>query len=226
MSSTHFSHKIGLIVFDLDGTILNTIDDLTDAVCFALNEHGFPPRTREEVTSFVGNGVLKLIERALPDGHKDPETVKKVHDSFNLRYAEHYADKTLPYSGITELLESLKNKGYKLAVLSNKPDPFTKGLIEKFFGGIFDVVEGSGENTPRKPDPTGELRIISALGETPETTLHVGDSDTDIMTARNAGVGLIACSWGYRSRETLEKAGAEVIADSVDELRKIFSENS
>ena len=226
MSNTLSSNKYDLIVFDLDGTILDTIADLSDSVCFALKENGFPPRTEEEVKSFVGNGVLKLVERALPDGAKDPETVKRVYDCFNTRYAGHYADKTRPYCGMAELLKSLKAAGYKLAVLSNKPDKFTKELIEKFYGGLFDIVEGSGENTPRKPDPTGELNIISRLGASPEKTVHIGDSDTDVMTAKNSGAALVACSWGYRSRETLERAGAKLIADSVEELGKIFLENS
>lgn len=214
--------KPELIVFDLDGTLLDTIADLADAVCFALDEYGFPPRSRAEVTGFVGNGVLKLIERALPDGSKDPETVEKVYKSFNLRYSEHCADKTRPYDGIAELLKYLKNQGIKLAVLSNKPDEFTNYLIDKFFHGIFDKVVGSSGSTPRKPDPSGELRVISELGTVPEKTLHIGDSDTDIQTAKNAGVDIIACSWGYRTRETLKMAGAEKIADTVEELRKYF----
>ncbi len=220
MLSTLSSLK--LIIFDLDGTLLNTIDDLADAVCFALGEYGFPPRSREEVTGFVGNGVLKLIERALPEGHKDSETADKVCRSFNLRYAGHCADKTRPYDGMTELVAKLKARGYKLAVLSNKPDEFTKELIRKFFGDAFDAVEGSGENTPRKPDPTGELKLIADLGFTPADAVHIGDSDTDVMTARNAGVRLLACSWGYRSRKCLTDAGAADIADTVEELGEML----
>lgn len=211
-----------LVIFDLDGTVLDTVADLADAVIFALEKHGFPPRSYAEVMSFVGNGVIKLIERALPDGHKDPETVEKVYIDFNARYSSHYADKTVPYSGVPELLECLKTRGIKLAVLSNKPDKFTNELIEGFFPGVFDVVRGSVDGVPRKPDPTAELNILRGFGVSPDECLHIGDSDTDVLTAHNAGIRCVGCTWGYRPRKTLEECGADYIVESVTELRNFF----
>ena len=221
MSSTLSSLK--LIIFDLDGTLIDTVADLGDAVNFALAQYGFPERSYQEVMRFVGNGTLKLIERALPAGRQhDGALVEKVHQSFTSRYSEHYADKSRVYGGIHEVIRSLKGQGLKLAVLSNKPDKFTKSLIEMFFPGAFDVVLGSGENTPRKPDPTGEFGIINGFGLTPDEVLHVGDSDTDVKTAHNAGVRCIGCTWGFRPRETLEAAGADFIVDKPSEILNFF----
>lgn len=220
MSNTPSSLK--LIVFDLDGTILDTVADLADAVIYALEKHGFPPRSYQEVMSFVGNGVVKLIERALPDGHKDPETVEKVYLDFNARYSSHYADKTKPYDGIPELLSKLKADGYKLAVLSNKPDKFTKELINGFFPNVFDIIRGSVDGVPRKPDPTAELNILNDLGVTAGECLHIGDSDTDVLTAHNAGIKCVGCTWGYRPKETLLEYGADFIVETVDELANFF----
>lgn len=220
MSNTPSSLK--LIIFDLDGTVLDTVADLADAVIFALEKHGFPPRSYQEVMSFVGNGTLKLIERALPDGHKDPETVVAVHTDFAARYSAHYADKTKPYDGIPELLSSLKSQGYKLSVLSNKPDKFTKELTEGFFPKVFDVVRGSVDGVPRKPDPTAELGILNDFGVMAGECLHIGDSDTDVLTAHNAGIKCVGCTWGYRPKETLEEAGADYIVETVAELAKFF----
>lgn len=220
MSSIPSSLK--LIIFDLDGTILDTVADLADAVIYALEKHGFPPRSYREVMNFVGNGVIKLIERALPYGHKEPENVEKVYLDFNSRYSSHYADKTKPYDGISELLSELKTRGYKLAVLSNKPDKFTKDLVDGFFPNVFGVVRGSVDGVPRKPDPTSELSILRELGIAPDECLHVGDSDTDVLTAHNAGIKCVGCTWGYRPRKTLEEAGADYIVESVAELAKFF----
>ena len=218
MSSTPSSHK--LIIFDLDGTLVDTIKDLTFAVNEALASFGFGGRSCKEVTDFVGNGTLKLIERALPEGKKDPETVSAVHAAFTESYSRHYADSSLPYAGMYELVKELKERGFKLAVLSNKPDRFTRELVEKFFGGLFDVILGSSETTPRKPDPKGEFSIIAGLGLSPQETLHIGDSDTDVMTAHNAGVKCVGCTWGFRSRETLERAGADFFADKPSDILK------
>ncbi len=216
MSNTPSSLK--LVVFDLDGTLVDTIKDLTFAVNEALDSFGFPKRSCGDVTDFVGNGTLKLIERALPDGKKDAETVSAVHSAFTESYARHYADSSLPYSGMYGLVKELKERGLKLAVLSNKPDRFTKELVEKFYGGLFDVILGSSGSTPRKPDPKGELSIISGLGLTPEETLHIGDSDTDVLTAHNAGVRCIGCTWGFRPRQVLENAGADFFADKPSQI--------
>lgn len=221
MSSTFSSLK--LVIFDLDGTLIDTVADLSDAVNAALSVFGFPIRSYEEVVSFVGNGTLKLIERALPDDkHDDKELASAVHEAFTNHYSGHYADKSAVYDGIPEVLSSLKSRGIKLAVLSNKPDRFTKALIGMFFPNVFDTVLGSGENTPRKPDPTGELGIIRSFGLMLDECLHVGDSDTDIKTAHNAGVKAVGCTWGFRPKSTLEEAGADWIADKPEDMIKIF----
>ena len=213
-----------LIIFDLDGTVLDTVDDLTNAANSGVMSLGFPKRSREEVMSFVGNGVAKLMERALPKGQATEENVKKSLEQFNIFYSEHFADSTRPYDGMLQMLEELKARGSKLAVFSNKPDRFSKELIGKFYPGIFDVVLGSRDGVPRKPDPTAELEIMHMLGAHPDEVLHIGDSDTDLAAAKNAGVGFVGVSWGYRSEESLKAAGAEKVAGSVDELKGFILE--
>lgn len=209
---------MALIIFDLDGTVLDTREDLCDAVNFGLDACGFPKRSCEEVVSFVGNGVRKLVERALPEGEKSAENIEKVNNLFNEYYSVHYADKTRPYDGMSELLEKLKNACCRLVVFSNKPDEFSKGLIERFYHGIFDQTIGSREGFPKKPDPNVELEIMKHFGVSQNATLHVGDSDTDIMTAKNAGVRSIGVCWGYRSKELLISAGASEVAENLDML--------
>lgn len=214
---------VKLIIFDLDGTLLDTASDLASALNSALKDAGFPERSRGEVMDFVGNGVRKLIERALPENSRTTENIDAVSEGFSRRYAELYADETKPYPGLDKLLNDLKSRGIKLAVLSNKPDEFTRGLIEKFYPDVFDIIQGSRDGVPRKPDPSAELEIISSLCLTPSETLHVGDSDIDVMTAHNAGVRAIGVTWGYRSRETVEKSGAETVAKSVPELKSAIN---
>ena len=209
---------MSLVIFDLDGTVLDTLGDLTAAVNMSLSAMDFPKRTREEVKNFVGNGVPKLIERALPEGLKSPENIEKTLRLFNENYSLHYADTTRPFDGMTELLSRLKSRKIKLAMFSNKPDVFTLDLAEKFCPGAFDLVLGSREGFPKKPDPAGERYIMDKLNSSPACTLHVGDSDTDVYTAHNAGVRALGVSWGYRSRESILKAGACDIADNVKEL--------
>lgn len=210
-----------LMIFDLDGTVLDTLYDLGDAVKNALISNGFPERSYDEVRRFVGNGVAKLMERALPDGEKSEENIKKVLDDFSAYYEKHYSDKTLPYPGMQKLLKDLKSRGIKLALYSNKPDVFTKELADKFYPGIFDFILGSTPEIPRKPDPKGEKMIMSHFGCGTDEAIHVGDSDTDVMTAHNAGIKCIGCVWGYRPKNVLEYAGADHIADCPDDILNI-----
>ncbi len=207
-----------LLIFDLDGTLLDTASDLAAALNAALRDGGYPERTRGEVIRFVGNGVKKLIERALPPGEADEKTVERVNAAFSLHYSRLYAATTKPYDGIALLLSELKEQGNTLAVLSNKPEKFTAELIESFFPGVFSEIRGGREDIPKKPDPTAELGIIRSLGFTPEKTVHIGDSDTDYMTAKNSGAGFVGVSWGYRSREEILSAGAGTVADTPEEL--------
>lgn len=211
-----------LVIFDLDGTLLNTIDDLGYACNHALEACGFPTHAIEEYPRLVGNGVNKLIERALPEGQKDEETVLRVRAHFVPYYNAHNCDFTRPYDGIPELLESLKASGCMLAVASNKYQAATEKIVSHFFPGVFDVVLGEREGVPRKPDPQIVRDIEAKLqrDEVPSTysVLYVGDSLVDQATAANAGVPFVACSWGFVEREKLVEAGCEHIIDSPREL--------
>ena len=211
-----------LVIFDLDGTLLNTINDLGYACNHALEACGFPTHTIEEYPRLVGNGVNKLIERALPEGQKDEETVLRVRAHFVPYYNAHNCDYTRPYDGIPELLESLKARGCMLAVASNKYQAATEKIVSHFFPGVFDVVLGEREGVPRKPDPQIVRDIEAKLqrDKVPSTysVLYVGDSLVDQATAANAGVPFVACSWGFVAREKLVEAGCEHIIDSPREL--------
>lgn len=211
-----------LVIFDLDGTLLNTIDDLGYACNHALEACGFPTHAIEEYPRLVGNGVNKLIERALPEGQKDEETVLRVRAHFVPYYNAHNCDFTRPYDGIPELLESLKARGCMLAVASNKYQAATEKIVSHFFPGVFDVVLGEREGVPRKPDPQIVRDIEAKLqrDKVPSTysVLYVGDSLVDQATAANAGVPFVACSWGFVAREKLVEAGCEHIIDSPREL--------
>ena len=211
-----------LVIFDLDGTLLNTIDDLGYACNHALEACGFPTHAIEEYPRLVGNGVNKLIERALPEGQKDEETVMRVRAHFVPYYNAHNCDFTRPYDGIPELLESLKARGCMLAVASNKYQAATEKIVSHFFPGVFDVVLGEREGVPRKPDPQIVRDIEAKLqrDEVPSTysVLYVGDSLVDQATAANAGVPFVACSWGFVAREKLAEAGCERIIDNPMEL--------
>ena len=206
------------VIFDLDGTILDTLGDLTDAVNFALAEFGFPPRTGEEVCSFVGNGVRKLIERA--SGKEDYEKQEELFQTFRRFYSEHCAVKTKPYEGIEALLKTLASRGIKTAVLSNKSDLEVKKLIKGYFPRLFDEVEGENEKAgfPRKPNPKGLLEIMRRLGASAEETVYIGDSNVDIQTAKNAGVDCISVTWGFKSEAFLLENGAKFLAHTPSEI--------
>ena len=193
-----------LVIFDLDGTLLDTIDDLAQAANAALVSCGLPARTVEECRQFVGNGVSKLLERAVPKTARTPEVLAAMHTAFFAYYDVHLTDKTRPYPGIETLLNALQRRGVKLAVASNKYQRATERLIKHFFPRIsFVAVLGQRENIPEKPHPQIVQDILTAAHETPENTLYVGDSDVDMQTAQNAGVKACGVTWGFRSRETL-----------------------
>lgn len=199
--------KYDLVIFDLDGTILDTLEDLCDSVNYALGRLGFPQRTLSEVRNFVGNGIRKLIERALPAGsdEKCVEEMLAIHREY---YGVHCADKTKPYEGIKEMLKELKARGVKLAVISNKPDYAVKILCEDYFPDVFDAAYGFREGIERKPDPAAVTALLEELCVPREKAVYVGDSEVDVKTAQNAGLDMIIVDWGFRDREFLIENGA------------------
>ncbi|MCF0148768.1 MAG: HAD family hydrolase [Clostridium sp.] len=212
-------------IFDLDGTLLNTLDDLANACNYALNKFSFPIHEVEKYKTFIGNGIYKLVERALPDNKKDRETVEKVLEVFSEYYNEHMMDMTKPYDGIIDLLDELRIKEIKLGVVSNKQHDFTIEIVNKYFGNRFNIVFGHRENYKEKPDPTSVLEMIEILGASKSECIYIGDSNVDIMTAKNSGVQNIGVSWGFRGKEELAKAGANYLADNTIELKNIIINN-
>lgn len=208
-----------LAMFDLDGTVLDTLEDLTDATNAALTMHGYPGHSIDAVRSFVGNGIGNLIRRALPKG-TDELIIDTVLGDFKKYYAEHCADKTRPYDGVLDMLHTLREAGVRTAVISNKADFAVKVLAEQYFQGLFDVALGEREGVPRKPDPQGVLEVMNGLGFAPGDSVYIGDSDVDVLTAKNAGVDGIFVTWGFRSADCLREAGATEILNSVPQLAK------
>lgn len=209
------------IIFDLDGTLLNTIDDIADCCNSALIKNGFPPYSVEEYKHMVGNGVRKLIERAIPI-EADAGTVDKVHYDFNELYKKNFLVKTAPYHGIDEMIRDLKDMGIKLGVLSNKPHMFTSEMVELMFPDRpFDVVSGQRDSIPPKPAPDGPLMELEVMGLTADESLYAGDSDVDIMTAKSSGMHSVGCTWGFRGERELRESGAEFIVNSPSEITEI-----
>ena len=200
------------VIFDLDGTLLDTLEDLRSAVNAALSLRGLPPRSTQEVRQFVGNGIRNLMRRALPAGTEEAEIDAALSD-FKQYYAAHIHDSTVPYDGIPELLTSLRRRGIRVGVLSNKIDSASQQLIRHFFPGKTDVVFGEHAGIPRKPDPTSCKLVMEQLGVKPEKVLYVGDSGVDMQTARNAGLTAAGVTWGFRDREELIQNGAEYLVD-------------
>lgn len=208
-----------LIIFDLDGTLLNTIADLASATNHALAANGYPQHATEEYRFFVGNGINKLFERALPDGEKTETNVLRIRQSFIPYYDVHCADLTRPYPGIPELLNTLQQKGIQIAVASNKYQRATGKLIPHFFPDIrFTAIFGQREGIPRKPDPQIVHEIIKLAGVQPEDVLYVGDSNVDMQTALHAKVDGIGVTWGFRPRTELEEGHPYAIIDKASDL--------
>lgn len=209
--------KYKLAIFDLDGTTLNTIEDLAISLNYALEKSDFPKRSLTEVLSFVGNGIQKLIERGVPDGTSYEKT-KAVFDDFTVHYKEHCADNTRPYDGIIDMLNTLKNKGYLLATVSNKADYAVQILCRDYFPGLFDAVAGEKPEIRKKPAPDTVNIILEKLNIRREDAVYIGDSEVDIATAKNANMDCISVDWGFRTREQLIEAGAAKIVSSPNEI--------
>lgn len=208
------------VIFDLDGTLLNTLEDLRDALNHALGVHGFPPRTLAQVRRFVGNGNWKLVLRGVPEG-TDEATARAVFDAFMDYYQAHSMDKTRPYDGVGELLDGLKEKGYPMAIVTNKVHAAALPLCAKFFPQV-DVVVGAREGLQNKPEPDMVRLALETLGAG-ERAVYVGDSEVDLATARNAGLACLCVTWGFRDREELEAQGGDIFAATPGELLELLT---
>lgn len=216
------------VIFDLDGTLLDTLEDLTDSVNYAMERFGFSTHSLEAVRTFVGNGAPKLIERCIPQGCDNP-SYEDVLSAFKAHYAEHCEDKTRPYEGVPEMLSALGEQGYDLAVVSNKFDGAVKKLCKKYFGESISVAIGESADVKRKPAPDTVYRALSELGKDASHAVYVGDSEVDILTAKNASLPCVSVTWGFRTEEKLLAEGArenlmirtpQALVPLLDRLRK------
>ena len=209
--------KIKAVIFDLDGTLTDTLADLTNSVNYALSQFGFPERSEEEVRSFVGNGVRRLINLSVPYG-TSKKNCEECLNAFKTHYEKNSCVNTKPYDGINEVLEILKNKGIKTAVVTNKVHWAAEEIVCHFFDGFIDLTVGQIDGVAQKPEPDGIFFALEKLGEAKENAVYVGDSEVDCITARNAGVPCIGVTWGFRNREILEKNGADFIVSEPKEI--------
>ena len=206
------------ILFDLDGTLLDTLDDLTLSVNFALRQADLPQRSKQEVRSFIGNGIRLLIERAI--GRSGHEKFEQIFKDFKEYYAKHCAENTKPYDGVMELLKTLKAKGKRLAVLSNKADFATKALCKQYFDGLIELAVGEreSEGIAKKPAPDSVLCVMQKFGANRQNTVYIGDSEVDIQTAQNAAIHCISVTWGFKDQAFLVQQGGTVFADTPQQL--------
>lgn len=209
------------IIFDLDGTLLNTLEDLYTAFNYAIKKFGYPERTMEEIKSFVGNGIKKAIERAVPEKISD-EKLNKITEIFKNYYQKNMYVKTKAYEGIIPMLIELKHKGFKLAIVSNKYDDAVKNLCGNYFGKYINVAIGEGYGIGKKPDIQGVLKAIKELGSEIEKSIYVGDSEVDIQTAKNAGIPCISVLWGFKDKEFLIANGAKIFAKKPNDIIEII----
>ena len=209
------------VIFDLDGTTINTLNELYVSINQTLKEYGYPTKTLDEVRMGVGRGFRKLVEAVVPE-KLDEEKLTEIGRSYQKAYTENYL-KSDVYPGMTDLLKELQERGIRLVVNSNKSDRFTKALIAKNYPDIrFTAVYGGREGFPMKPDPTVAKQIAEQMGLEIKEVLYVGDSDVDIQTGRNAGMKTAGCLWGFRDRETLANAGADHILEKPEDLLKLL----
>ena len=204
-------------IFDLDGTILNTIDDLADTMNYCLRRYNMPERSIDEIKSFVGNGIHKLVERAVPEG-TESVTVEKIFVSFHEYYKDHCAIKTKPYEGMEKVIEQLREHGVKTAVVSNKADYAVKSLCKKYFNGLFDYCVGDRQGQRRKPYPDTVNAVMEYFGAEPAKVVYIGDSEVDYQTAQNAKVDVIMVGWGFRDEEFLRSIGVRKVIHFPEEI--------
>ena len=210
-------HKYKTYIFDLDGTLLSTLADLAASTNYALRTHHMPERSIDEVRRFVGNGVKKLMERAIPDGLNNP-LFEETFATFRKHYMQHNLDTTQPYPGIMQLLEQLKAEGKNIAVVSNKFYAATRELCRHFFGDLVPVAIGEREDIRKKPAPDTVIEALRELGVDKEGAVYIGDSDVDIMTAKNSGMPCVSVLWGFRDKEFLLEHGATTLISQPEEM--------
>ena len=211
------------VIFDLDGTLLNTIDDLADAGNWVCERRGWPVHSVNEFRYMVGNGIPKLVERFTPPEHRAPETLKQVLAELSARYDAHKEDKTAPYPGMVELIRRLDAAGVVTAVLSNKADDLAGPVVERYYPGLFSVVQGALPGVPVKPDPALLHRLMDRMGADPENTLFVGDSNVDIQTAKNGSLPGCGVLWGFRTQAELEEADADFLVSDPEQLYALIT---
>lgn len=212
-----------LAIFDLDGTILDTLEDLADSTNYALHQCGYPERTIDEVRRFVGNGIRNLIRRAVPEGASEAD-IDQVHDIFTGHYKVHCADKTRPYEGIQEALKTLREAGVKTAVVSNKADYGVQELCSQYFPGMFDFAVGERIGILRKPAPDSVNEVLRVLQVEREKAVYIGDSEVDVKTAANAGMDHIIVTWGFREKGFLAECGAARFVEKPAEIVSLVIE--
>lgn len=213
------------VIFDLDGTLLNTIGDLAGAGNWVCRKNGWPEHSLEEFMTMVGHGIPNLVSRFSPPEVQSPLFQMKALTDFNEYYSQHNMDLTKPYPGIVELLAQIRAEGIRMAVYSNKADQFSQEIIAHFFPGTFDFVLGKRKEFPVKPDPAGVKFVLEQLGAKREETLFVGDSSVDIQTAHHADLKACGVTWGFRSKESLIEAGADFLAEDADALKQVILGN-
>lgn len=211
--------KYKVAIFDMDGTILDTLDDLADSLNYTLEAHGYPKRTLEEVRSFVGNGIRKLVERGAGEGISEEE-LDRLCETQKQYYSVHCADKTRPYEGICQLIQNLRKAGVLTAVVSNKADYAVQHLCKHYFDGLFDAAVGEKSTVRRKPEPDSVYEVLRQLQVTKEEAVYIGDSEVDVETACNASMDGIAVTWGFRTEEFLRSKGATVVVSTMEELEQ------
>ncbi len=212
------------VIFDLDGTLLNTIDDLAGAGNYVCRRNGWPEHSIEEFMTMVGHGIPNLVTQFSPKNCRSPLMLLNTVAQFSEYYGAHNMEKTSPYPGIQEMAKRLKTAGVQMAVYSNKADSFSRDIVEHYLPDLFTLVRGKVDGVPVKPDPAGIHQIMAELHADPKTTLFVGDSSVDIQTGHNAGLTACGVSWGFRPRESLVNAGADHLADSVEALEQVILE--
>ncbi len=211
------------IIFDLDGTLLNTLQDLAASVNSVLDERGWPEHPVDAYRSFVGDGLTMLVRRAVPEHIRDQRLINEYVQAVRREYSRRWADKTAPYPGIPQALEELKQKGIVMGILSNKPHEATLEVVRHFFpGGCFEVVQGAMPNGLVKPNPKPALEVAARMGKNPGQVYFLGDSNVDMLTASSAGMIALGAAWGFRGREELLQAGARYILEKPLDIQRYF----